>query len=170
MAVIWQQSEEGWAPVVLGQSVVDLGQSGGVGQAPGIRLCRWLDGNAPERWLVMAPPGAGLRVAGCLVAAGLRVLQDRDELQWNGAMPIFFSSENLAVIQPYPSGDRPVHCARCKLPIEPGSPAVQCPRATCGLWYHQSEEFPCWTYAPICVESCGQPTDLDADYQWQPES
>jgi len=79
---------------------------------------------------------------------------------------MFFSTELLAGVTPYPGSERPILCARCKAEIATASPAVRCPR--CGAWHHQSDELPCWTYAERC-SVCDQPTALDAGFAWTPE-
>ena len=45
--------------------------------------------------------------------------------------------------------------------------AVRCPQ--CGIWYHQHDQLPCWTYAPACG-FCPQSTALDAGFAWTPEA
>lgn len=122
-----------------------------------------------EAWALMAGTGATLvRVNGFpLQALGVRVLADRDEIRVADLPRLYFSTERLARVVPFPGTDKPVKCARCKRVIEPGAPAVRCPQ--CGVWYHQSDEWPGWTYAPVCAV-CGQPTALDeATYRWTPE-
>jgi hypothetical protein len=119
-----------------------------------------------ERWLVMCAARASVRLNGVLLRAGIRVLRDRDELQVDGFGRVYFSTEQLARVEPFAPGERAAVCPRCKQAIAAGSPAVCCPQ--CGVWYHQSDEFPCWTYAPRCV-LCPQPTALDAGYRWTPE-
>lgn len=115
-----------------------------------------------DRWVLIAP--ASVRVNGGAVDTGIVVLRDRDEV-CTATQRLFFSTEVLAAIVPYP-GSKPTPCARCKLEIEPGAPSVACPR--CRIWLHQSEDLPCWRYAPRCA-LCDQPTALDAGYQWTPE-
>jgi hypothetical protein len=114
-------------------------------------------------WVLVGP--SAVRVNGEPLDAGIRVLRDRDELLVAGRRS-FFSSETLAVVEPLPVVDRPPVCPRCKTAIEPGTLAVRCPQ--CRIWHHQSEEMPCWTYAPLCA-LCPQPTPLDAGYRWSPE-
>lgn len=77
---------------------------------------------------------------------------------------MYFSNQRHPVVEPLPESDEPRFCPRCKSVIETGSPAVRC--VACGSWYHQSDEFPCWTYSESCV--CGYPTALDGDYRWTP--
>jgi hypothetical protein len=119
-------------------------------------------------WVLLALHD-GLRVNGYPLPVGMRVLRDRDSLHIDGVGHLFFSSEDLAIVEPY-SGAAGLRCARCKRLIDQGDPAVHCPNSNCGLWYHQMPEkdLPCWTYAPKCAR-CPQPTDLSTGYRWTPE-
>jgi hypothetical protein len=128
---------------------------------PPARLLR-ADGDGTG-WVIVGP--AAVAVNGSRLDTGIRVLRDRDELR-AAAGRVFFSTESLAVVVPFPDTGRKTFCPRCKLEIAPGSPAVRCP--ACGVWHHQSEEFPCWTYAPRCA-LCDHPSALDAGYRWVPE-
>jgi hypothetical protein len=103
-------------------------------------------------------------VNGIALDAGMRVLRDRDELVAGGER-VFFSTETAAEVVPMPVMERAASCPRCRLPIDPGTPAVRCPR--CRVWYHQSDEYPCFTYAPCAL--CGEPSTLGAGLQWVPE-
>ncbi len=116
-----------------------------------------------ERWVIIGPPS--VRVNGLALDGGIAVLRDRDELCCNGER-VFFSTETLAVVTPYPDGERTIACGRCGLPIEAASPAVACP--WCGLWHHQRDDLPCWTHIEKCSR-CDQATALDADFTWTPE-
>jgi hypothetical protein len=120
-------------------------------------------------WLLFASPASGVRVNGVHVSAGLRVLADRDEIRLGNGTTLFFSAEQLARIVPMPATDAPKVCPRCRQPIAIGTPAVSCPNAPCGLWYHQSNEFPCWLYGARC-SACEQETALDAGFRWTPEA
>jgi hypothetical protein len=119
--------------------------------------------DAAEGWVVVGPPAVS--VNGSRLDLGIRVLRDRDELRAGGGR-VFFSTETLAVVVPFPGAGKPTFCPRCKLEIALGSPVVRCPG--CGVYHHQSEEFPCWVYAPRCA-LCDHPTALDAGYRWVPE-
>ena len=85
----------------------------------------------------------------------MRVLRDRDEILLPGiprndgeqadvadAEPqrLFFSTERLAVVEPFPGGAKAVFCSRCKQVIDSGHRAVRCPSGRCGLWHHESAE------------------------------
>lgn len=117
-----------------------------------------------EAWLLLAAPGQAL-VNGQPVWLGLRVLRDRDEIQFTGGGSLFFSTESLARVMDFPGAPKQVFCPRCRDRIEPG-PAVKCP--ACGVWHHQLGDRPCWTYAETCA-LCPQPTALNAGFQWTPE-
>jgi hypothetical protein len=118
----------------------------------------------PDSFALLARTRHSVRVNGVPLQTGIRVLRDRDSIQLANRPPMYFSSQRLPVVEPFPETDEPRYCPRCKSSIEPGTPAVRC--VACGSWYHQSDEFPCWTYADSCV--CGHPTNLDGDYRWTP--
>jgi hypothetical protein len=116
-------------------------------------------------WVLLGPPS--VRVNGQPASTGIVVLRDRDEICTDGRR-VFFSSETLAVVTPYPGAAEPLLCPRCRIEITAGTPAVCCPG--CRTWLHQNEaeELPCWTHAPFCTQ-CDQPTALDAGFRWSPE-
>ncbi len=119
-----------------------------------------------EVWVLLLREGTDLRVNGMPVLGGLRVLRDRDEIAVGGSR-LYFSTERLARVDPFPGiEERVVACPRCKQPIQPHTPSVRCPG--CGLWHHQTEDLPCWTYSAVC-SMCNQKTDLDAGFSWTPE-
>jgi hypothetical protein len=121
---------------------------------------------APETWALVCPPGWPGRFNGELVPLGLVILADRDEIRAPGRRTMFFSTETIAHVEPYAGSDDRGFCPRCKQPIEAGTAAVRCP--SCGLWHHESDDLPCWTYAPRCT-ACPHETALDASYRWSPE-
>ena len=126
------------------------------------------EGPEGETWLVMAPPHSGVRINGTVLASGIRVLRDRDEVLVGGTQRLYFSTESLAHAEPFQGLDQLVYCPRCKQEIAVESMAVRCPR--CGAWHHQSEDFPCWVYSENCA-LCDQPTSLDdTNFQWTPQS
>jgi Zn finger protein HypA/HybF involved in hydrogenase expression len=117
-------------------------------------------------WVLVTHANVTARVNGCPLRLGLRVLADRDEIQIAGVGTFFFSTESLARIESLPMLERVIACARCKLPIEPKSPAVRCP--SCKVWYHERDDYPCWTYSEHCA-LCARSTRLDGRYHWRPE-
>jgi len=136
-------------------------------QAP-VLVCN--AGSAGHEW-VLVTPTASVRVNGEPVLLNARVLHDRDEISVRGAAPVFFSTEQLACVVPFPGTDAPLRCARCRQPIEKNQLAVQCPG--CRTWYHQSPDdperpYPCWTYSETCVVD-EYPTELGAGWRWTPE-
>jgi hypothetical protein len=158
MAHLWmadRSASGGWMPQTLDANVVVLAGSA--------RVLRHASADAIE-WVLVGPPS--LRVNGQPLDAGIRLLRDRDELR-TGAVRTFFSTESLAVVEAFPGDQRPTFCPRCKLAIEPGTPAVRCPQ--CRVWHHQSDDMPCWLYAERCT-LCDQPTTLDAGFHWSPEA
>jgi hypothetical protein len=122
-------------------------------------------GHGRSAWVLIAPVGTHVCVNGWPLKTGLRVLADRDEVSVGGLPTFFFSSESLARIERLPTLDRAIFCARCKLLIEPDTPAVRCP--SCHVWHHQDGDYPCWTYSESCT-LCSQPTRLDTGYRWKP--
>lgn len=180
MPVIWQeQPEMGWAPLTLDGDRYTLTEGGlalredsGNGDPAGVHAPLLQRGGGPgPPWVILAAAGCGVRVNGVPLVLGLRVLDHRDEILLPAATPgepcrFYFSTERLARVEPFPAPNGPATCARCKQPINPGDPAVQCP--SCGVWHHQSEKWPCWTYSDRCAR-CDTPTDLDGDYRWTPE-
>ena len=121
---------------------------------------------ASRVWVLIAPPNSYVRVNGRTPCAGLCALADRDEIRIGDGRQYYFSTESLAVVEPFPGSERPTFCGRCRQQIEPGAVAVRCP--ACKVWYNQSPEFPCWTYAKTCA-FCNHPTALDSGFAWAPE-
>lgn len=119
-----------------------------------------------ERWLLFASGQTRVSVNGVNLELAMRAMRDKDELHV-GESIMFFSTEQLARVAPFPGIGKPAKCPRCKLEILPGTPAVRCP--SCGVWHHQSEDTPCWTYAEKCAAFCEQPTTLKGSLQWVPE-
>ena len=119
-----------------------------------------------ESWVLMTAIKTSIRINGTPLPTGIRVLRDRDELWVDSMDRIFFSTESLARVEPFPGAGQPLFCPRCKQEIVKECPAVKCPQ--CQLWHHQCDDLPCWTYSERCA-LCDQPTELDAGYRWTPE-
>jgi hypothetical protein len=129
-------------------------------------ILRVADSSDDECWVVIQTPGSSLRVNGTALVTGVRALSHRDELRVGGAAGrVFFSLERSACVVPF-DGVGKSHCPRCQTVIERGTPAVRCPQ--CGVWHHQSDEFPCWTYSPTCA-LCDQSTEFESGFRWTPE-
>jgi len=164
-------AERGWARVPLDAAVqaVRNGRphavSAGMPECDGVPVAQLLRRPTPagDAWVLVGMPA--VRVNGSPLAAGIRVLRDRDELVVGGSR-VFFSTESLAAIEPF-AGDEAVSCPRCGLGIPPRSPAVLCPH--CRVYHHQSDELPCWTYTEHCA-TCDQSTALEAGFRWTPEA
>ena len=124
------------------------------------------DAAGHEAWALLSSAGTDVRVNGAAMRLGLHVLQDRDAVQVQGRGAMFYSTERLAAVEPFPSTQEVAFCPRCKTAIGAKSPGIKCPG--CGTWHHQSEDLPCWTYAERCA-LCDRATDLDAGYRWTPE-
>lgn len=140
----------------------DLHRAGGA-----VILAHTQDARGLEQWSLLCTPGSATRVNGAPVRAGIRVLADRDAVTLGDGTTVFFSSERLAHIVPFPGEGHGTCCYRCRIVLEPGTPAVRCPAPDCGFWHHQSADYPCWTYTDACP-GCGHPTAFDAGYQWSP--
>ncbi len=174
MAHLWVHEASGWEAKKLELAHYDLGaisapQAGdakpGSSSARAARLIR-TDAGGSRIWALAVSHESGIRVNGRPVPAGLCVLSDRDAIH-SGGVQYYFSTESLAMVEEFPSLERPVFCGRCRQKIDAGSPAVRCPN--CAVWYNQSTELPCWTYADKCT-FCGHPTALDAGFTWTPEA
>ncbi len=129
-----------------------------------ILAARRADGG--ERWLLLAGDAA-VRVNGGRLAAGLRVLADRDEIGLPGGPRYYFSMERLARSMPFPGAEQAIRCPRCTKPLEAGQPGVACP--FCGIWHHETSNLPCWTYAEESACGCRHPTGHETGYRWTPE-
>jgi hypothetical protein len=121
--------------------------------------------DAALRWTLLAGRDAGVRINGLPLALGIRALADKDEILAGGRR-LFFSTEELARVIPFPGLAQAAFCPRCKQIIEPGDLAVCCPG--CRAWSHQSERYPCWTYGQTCALCQQQSTALDAGFNFNP--
>ncbi len=171
MAHLWVHREEQWQAKQLGESVFELAQLASFAAdaehhaSKAALLVRTGAGGA-QAWVLIAAADAGVRVNSEAPVAGLQVLVDRDRIGTPDGRGLFFSTETLAQVGPFPGAERAAYCGRCRQQIETGAPAVRCP--DCGIWYNQSADLPCWTYAEKCA-FCGHATALDTGYKWTPE-
>jgi len=161
-----------WIGRPLSTGVADLdellasrrsGLAGASGVAPVLAPFRV---GVSTRWALVPGAGSRLHVNGVpLGGLGLRVLEHKDEISLPGIGLAFFSTEEPAVVVPFPDAGRTVFCGRCLDPIDPGTPAVLCPH--CRVWHHQLDERECFTY-DVC-SGCRRPTSLGQELQWTPE-
>lgn len=142
------------------------GHTPATGSAPvDVQFLKVKAGNQ-ENWVLVAGQGSDISINGLPLFLGIRILGDRDEIRWNPNGFLFFSTEELAAVVHLPQIDRKISCPRCKQEIEPGTPAVLCP--SCKIYYHQSEQLPCYTYSKNCA-TCDRETRLGSEYEWIPE-
>ena len=120
-----------------------------------------------ETWVLQSSAREGLRVNGLPLVAGIRVLEDLDELRIGGTERIYFSTERTARVEPFPDQEGDTLCARCRAVITEGEPSVLCPG--CSSWCHQTEDLRCWEYAAKCA-LCDQLTCLDTGFRWTPDN
>ena len=175
MAHIWQFGGSAWvrqpltgkyfglraSPEAVVQPMAALPAGGGA-----VALGRYESPEKTPLWVLFGKEASGVRLNGQSLLAGIAVLRDRDEILIGGRTRLYFSTEEHARIEPFPGAAEPVFCARCRQPIQAGTPAVRCPG--CGHWCEQSEAKPCWTYGPMCP-LCDQPTAFDTGLRWTPE-
>ncbi|MBM3882248.1 MAG: hypothetical protein FJ387_21435 [Verrucomicrobia bacterium] len=119
-------------------------------------------------WVLIGGATHPVRVNGDPLSTGLRLLRDRDEIQLDAGVRLYFSAEEVAEVRPFPGATEKVFCPRCKLELNPGEPAVRCPAPQCGIWHHQTDQFNCWTYSGGCA-LCGHPTELAGGLRWTPD-
>ncbi len=156
---VWTLTGHYDQPVQVGRAMHD-GHSAAV-------LMSSQDAGKEKRWVLIAPPEHSVRVNGERVVLGLCTLSDKDEIRVPGGVSFFFSTEKLASVELFPGlGDQRCFCPRCKQEITTDCPSVQCPQ--CGVYHHQSDDLPCYTYSEHCTV-CDQSSSLDADYRWTPE-
>jgi hypothetical protein len=165
MAQLWLHHANQWAVLPLERTPLPLAELPAAAAVPrDTLLVRGGDGRG--EWHLLARPSSGISLNGLPFLAGVRTLLDRDELRVPALGALFFSTERLARVEPFPLEGHEVSCPRCRQPIAPGTPAVRCPG--CEVWHHGSEELPCWSYAASCA-LCQQSTAADAGYHWTPE-
>ena len=166
MPHLWIQQAAEWCVIPMEE---ELGLAAVPGSIADGTLVR--SNGSRQDWHLMADEASDITVNGLGLSGGMRTLQDRDEILVPGVGALFFSTERLATVEPLPETARDVCCPRCRQAIPPGTASVRCPG--CGVWHHglldPTTRLSCWTYAPGCA-MCGQPTPMDAGYQWTPES
>jgi len=75
------------------------------GSNSGTVLIRYGDTHGFDRWFLICTPGSRTRVNGARVPIGVRVLADRDAIALGDRQILFFSSEQLARVLPFPGKD-----------------------------------------------------------------
>lgn len=172
MAYVWHQEQPGWVRVTLPEAgLASAGRPTAEARpaAPdacgGVTLRRYGDAKS-VLWVLLSSGAEKVHVNGQPLLAGLCVLHDRDEILVGAETRLYYSTEELARVEPFHGSQGAVFCARCRQAIQPGTPAVRCP--ACGHWCEQSETKPCWTYGPTCP-MCDQPSAFDTGLRWSPE-
>ena len=181
MAHIWaRQADEGgeWAIVSLdddgeafrltGDPSAPVAAYGNKwGKRGGAYIMRHCHSDGSESWQLFASGDADVAVNGTRMRLGVRVLRDKDEIRVGKSGPLLFSTERQARVEEFGGIGKPAMCPRCQQEIPTGTPAIRCP--SCGVWHHQSDDLPCWTYSGRCA-LCDQRTDLEAGFSWTPET
>lgn len=121
------------------------------------------------KWYIHIGTNRPIFINGMAFDTGIRVLGDRDSINWAAGPGAWFSLESSARVESFPGADDDIKCPRCRLVLDPGCDAVCCWR--CGVWHHEmpAENLNCWSHADFCA-SCPQPTDMDTDSRWSPEA
>jgi hypothetical protein len=172
MAVLWSEDpKEGrWVPSLLHGRRHDLCRADATAGTITVRLLR--SAELDDQWVLLSGAGPSVRVNGVPLSLGIRVLRHRDEIvlpaSREGSHRWFFSGECVVEIRPLPSEYAPATCPYCKRRIPVGTAAVQCPNSTCGAWYHQTDDSPCWSSTGYCG-LCENPAVLEAGTRWSPE-
>ena len=175
MAHLWiKNGSDEWAVLPLEADAFSLATNpprlagdatDGGGDASGVVLMRGRQGDEAF-WVLISGGAREVWVNGVALALGVRAVADRDEISVGRVGTFYFSTESLARVEEFPGAAQALYCPRCKLAVERATPSVKCPQ--CGVWYHQSEELPCWAYAETCA-LCPQTTDAGAGFRWTPE-
>ena len=161
MPQLWSRGHDGWLPTSIDDASTPPFK---VAPTTSALIIRSNGGNGAH-WLLMAAPNVLLN--GTPLTTGVRMLRDRDEIVVDGAPPQYFSTEQLATIEPFSGATRPFVCARCQQPITVNQLVVRCPRPHCSAVHHQMPERLCWSRTEACAE-CEGPTQLSSDYGWTP--
>lgn len=175
MAHLWfRDHDEVWSAVALNGTALDISALPPRELSDDLRLggnCRAavVSSRVDDSlvWVLLGTAQGDILVNGFAPVAGLHVLRDHDEIRVGASGTLFFSAETLAHVEEFPGSERAMFCGRCRQPMQKSELAVACPG--CGIWYHQTDSLPCWTYAHACA-FCPQQTALDASLSWTPEA
>jgi hypothetical protein len=165
MALLWRRDASGWTPTALPSPACGLG-CGDDSTAP--TLLRADAGSPDATWLLLTPPTAPVAVNGHPSHAGLVALRDRDEIRLADGTRLFFSTQEIATVEPFTATSTNLRCPRCRRPFVATDLIVRCPGPGCGVIHHQTDDLPCWTYTDRCAV-CPRSTALDAEQRWTPE-
>ena len=110
---------------------------------------------AGDTWTLVSDATARTLVNGEVIPLGIRVLRSGDEIRTHDGETFVFSDERRADVVTFAGDGRATRCGRCTGELDPGTTAVRCPN--CSSWYHEHEEFPCWSCVPFCAV-CGLAT------------
>lgn len=176
MAYMWLlDSRSEWVPIPLEESDVyylTTDASRAVVPSNGDRprdshgyVMRHTASDGSDLWLLYTAPTAPVFLNGSHVRLGMHALRDHDQIRVGSCNRLFYTSERLARVEPFPGLAKTAKCPRCCGTIEKGQPSVKCP--TCGTWYHQGGKLLCWTYDKTCLFD-KQPTSLEAGFRWTP--
>src|SRR6476620_2154368 len=111
MAHLWTIDSGGlWAPAALDDVAFVLGSFGlarlsdprAKTSSPSAVMLRRTGDGPDASWSLLIPASASARVNGAPSPLGLVVLADRDEIRVLGSEPVFFSTETLAAVVPFP--------------------------------------------------------------------
>lgn len=170
---VWTRRDLPTLCEIVGEEILSVETLGSEALASKLLLYTRTGADGRMSCMLFAPHGARVRVNDTWLTTGVRVLCDRDVISRPGAADIYFSTERLPEIVPFPApqdGAPATYCARCRAEIAAGEPAVCCP--ACSTWHHENAAVGhnCWTYAPHCAV-CEQSADLDgASYRWSPDA
>lgn len=159
MPHLWIQSDDDWylAPLTADAHQLATGAAIDAMLRPGAEAVVHAFAGL---WVLTGPES--VRVNGVALYGGVRVLRHADEL-CAGPRRVFFAEDDAPRVEPFPGAEPAPRCPRCTRPIEAGAPAVH---SRCGLWMHQSDEWPCFSHAP-CPQ-CAEPTAIDEAVVWSP--
>jgi hypothetical protein len=175
MAHLWtRNADDEWAGLPLDADAFSRGEAPPCalpqpgkpsGATTRVALVRTSAGSE-ETWNLIAGEARRIHVNGLPLTLGFHVVRDRDEIRIDTVGRLFFSSERLPTVEPFPGAEPPIYCPRCKSEIRENTLAVKCPR--CSVVHHEDESvgFLCWSYAETCA-LCPQPTSR-REFSWSP--